>query len=82
MGSGRHAFYYGERAKGGIGLIVCDSAFIFIIQAVAYFSKACFAYDPKVIPGLKMVQMPFTNTEPRFLLSWCIRGCHGGRWRL
>jgi len=72
----RHAFYYGERAKGGTGLIVCDMLHIHHTSS-SNFSKACFAYDPKVIPGLKMVADAVHEHGAKIFAQLVHSGCHG-----
>jgi mycofactocin system FadH/OYE family oxidoreductase 2 len=72
----RHAFYYGERAKGGTGLIVCDMLHIHPTSS-SNFSKACFAYDPKVIPGLKMVADAVHEHGAKLFAQLVHSGCHG-----
>jgi mycofactocin system FadH/OYE family oxidoreductase 2 len=72
----RHAFYYGERAKGGIGLIVCDMLHIHHTSS-SNFSKACFADDPKVIPGLKMVSDSVHEHGAKIFAQLVHSGCHG-----
>jgi len=72
----RHAFYYGERAKGGTGLIVCDMLHIHHTSS-SNFSKACFAYDPKVIPGLKMVADAVHEHGAKLFAQLVHSGCHG-----
>lgn len=72
----RHAFYYGERAKGGTGLIVCDMLHIHHTSS-SNFSKACFAYDRKVIPGLKMVTDAVHEHGAKIFAQLVHSGCHG-----
>jgi len=72
----RHAFYYGERAKGGTALIVCDMLHIHHTSS-SNFSKACFAYDPKVIPGLKMVADAVHEHGAKIFAQLVHSGCHG-----
>ncbi len=72
----RHAFYYGERAKGGTGLIVCDMLHIHHTSS-SNFSKACFAYDPKAIPGLKMVSDVVHEHGAKIFAQLVHSGCHG-----
>ncbi len=72
----RHAFYYGERAKGGTGLIVCDMLHIHHTSS-SNFSKACFAYDPKVIPDLKMVTDAVHEHGAKIFAQLVHSGCHG-----
>jgi mycofactocin system FadH/OYE family oxidoreductase 2 len=72
----RHAFYYGERAKGGTGLIVCDMLHIHHTSS-SNFSKACFVYDRKVIPGLKMVTDAVHEHGAKIFAQLVHSGCHG-----
>jgi len=48
----RHAYYYAERAKGGVGLIVtgCETA-----HPAAAWPSRINAYDPASVPGLKLI---------------------------
>jgi len=72
----RHAFYYGERAKGGTGLIVCDMLHIHHTSS-SNFSKACFVYDRKVIPGLKRVTDAVHEHGAKIFAQLVHSGCHG-----
>jgi mycofactocin system FadH/OYE family oxidoreductase 2 len=72
----RHAFYYGERAKGGTGLIVCDMLHIHHTSS-SNFSKACFVYDRKVVPGLKMVTDAVHEHGAKIFAQLVHSGCHG-----
>ncbi len=53
MPTERYAYYYGERAKGGVGLIVTEC------MAVHYTAppvvKEVYAFDKRAIPGLKRI---------------------------
>lgn len=48
----RHAYYYAERARGGVGLIVtgCETA-----HPSAAWPGRINAYDPASVPGLKLI---------------------------
>ena len=72
----RHAFYYAERAKGGIGLVVCDMLHVHHTSS-SNFSKACFAYDSKVIPGLRMVTDAVHEHGAKIFAQLVHSGCHG-----
>ena len=72
----RHAFYYGERARGGVGLIVCDMLHVHHTSS-GNFSKACFAYDPKVIPGLRTVTDAVHEHGARIFAQLVHSGCRG-----
>ena len=82
----RHAFYYGERARGGVGLIVCDMLHVHHTSS-SNFIKACFAYDPKAVPGLRMVTDAVHEHGARIFAQLVHTGCHGDggvyddRWR-
>lgn len=82
----RHAFYYGERAKGGIGLIVCDMLHVHHLSS-SNFSKACFAYDPQVVPGMRTVTDAVHQHGAKIFAQLVHSGCHGDggvyddRWR-
>jgi mycofactocin system FadH/OYE family oxidoreductase 2 len=76
MISRRHAYYYGERAKGGTGLIVCDMLHIHPTSS-SNFTKACFGFDPKMIPSLKMVTDVVHEHGAKFFAQLVHSGCHG-----
>ena len=48
----RTVHYYGERAKGGVGLIICQSS---VIMRESRAPHRVSAYDDKFIPGLKRI---------------------------
>jgi mycofactocin system FadH/OYE family oxidoreductase 2 len=49
----RHAYYYAEKAKGGVGLIVTESQAIHPTAGASAFAMA--GYDPAVVPGYRRI---------------------------
>jgi len=49
----RHAYYYGERARGGAGLIITEEQSVHPTDLA--YEKLIDAYDPKVIPGYRKI---------------------------
>lgn len=49
----RHAHYYGEKAKGGAGLIITESQSIHPTAGASAFAMA--GYDPEVVPGYRRI---------------------------
>ncbi len=49
----RHAYYYGERAKGGAGLIITEEQSIHPTDLA--YEKLIDAFDPRVIPGYRKI---------------------------
>lgn len=76
MMSERHAYYYAERAKGGIGLIVTDMQHVHPTSS-SNFSKCCFSYEPKVIPKFKMVADAVHQHGAKIIAQLVHAGCHG-----
>ncbi len=74
--SRRHAYYYAERAKGGTGLIVSDMQHIHITSS-SNFTKACFSFDPKVIPYFKTVTDAVHAHGAKIVAQLVHSGCHG-----
>ncbi len=74
--STRHAHYYAERSKGGTGLIVCDMLHIHHTSS-SNFTRACFAYDPKSIPGFKIVTDAVHEHGAKIFAQLVHSGCHG-----
>lgn len=76
MMSKRHAHYYAERAKGGVGLIVCDMQHVHETSS-SNFSKCCFSYDPKVIPHYRAVTDAVHQHGAKIVAQLVHSGCHG-----
>lgn len=51
--SSRHAHYYGERARGGAGLIITEEQSVHPTDLA--YEKLVDAYDPGVIPGYRQI---------------------------
>lgn len=51
--SPRHAYYYGERARGGTGLIITEEQSVH--QTDLAYEKLIDAFDPRVIPGYRKI---------------------------
>ena len=49
----RHAYYYGERARGGAGLIITEEQSVHSSDQA--YEKLIDAFDPKVIPGYRQI---------------------------
>lgn len=49
----RHAFYYGERARGGAGLIITEEQSVHPTDLA--YEKLIDAFDPRVIPGYRQI---------------------------
>lgn len=49
----RHAYYYAEKGKGGVGLIVTESQAIHPTAGASAFAMA--GYDPAVVPGYRRI---------------------------
>jgi len=51
--SARHAYYYGERARGGAGLIITEEQSVHPTDLA--YEKLIDAFDPRVIPGYRKI---------------------------
>lgn len=49
----RHAYYYGERARGGAGLIITEEQSVHPTDLA--YEKLIDAFDPRVIPGYRQI---------------------------
>jgi len=72
----RLAYYYAEKAKGGIGLIITEEQMVHPTSTGGFSRNMCYAYEEKVIPRFRLVADMVHQHGAIILAQICHVGMH------
>jgi len=72
----RLAYYYAEKAKGGIGLIITEEQMVHPTSTGGFSRNMCYAYEEKVIPRFRLVADMVHRHGATILAQLCHVGMH------
>ncbi len=72
----RLAYYYAEKAKGGVGLIVTEEQMVHPTSTGGFSSNMCYLYQDEAIPRLRLAADMVHNHGALILTQLCHVGMH------
>lgn len=72
----RLAYYYAEKAKGGVGLIITEEQMVHPTSTGGFSSNMCYAYHEEVIPRFRLVADMVHEHGAIVLTQLCHVGMH------